>query len=701
VSATAAPPLSVAQEALWFVGMMEPGRLSYHETISIRKDGALDVDALRLAYTELLRRHAAWRTTFDRHHGEPVQIVGPVPPVELPVADLSHLPADAAERRAARLVAERSRVPYDLRRGPLVRPQLIRFPGDHHRLYLALHHIAFDGVSLYRVVFPELVALYDAFRAGVPSPLPEPVASYADYALREQEWMEGPRAQRRLEHWRQRLGDVRDLALPLDRPRGETPRYRGGVIGVTVPAGVAERLRETGQGLGASLFQVLAAAWALLLGRWADQADVILATPADLRRDPEFEGVVGYCLTPLPLRIDLRGDPSFGEVVGRARNELLDALDRAVPFERIARELTGDATGQANPVYQAMLVLEPTVPGPDPQWTLKLLENEIADLVGNAKVDLELALDQLPSGELSGRLMYDRDLFDRATAARLAEQFARVAAAVAADPSLPVSRVPLVSAVEEERRLAEFNATAVEVPETTVEERIRAWAETRPDDPALTAGGRTRTYRELPGAEIGVDGLPADASVTQLLAGLAAEVGLGAQDTVLVLPATLARAPLAAVGLPLVAGAHVVLADELNGVQASQLISSAGVTFLHATPDEWRALIDTGLRPARSLRALSSGAALTRELADAILARCRVLWNAYETAGTYALAGRVEAGEPVTIGRPLANVRVEIVDRSGRPVPVGFLGELRIAAVATGDRARWRPDGTVELAPTR
>ena len=198
--------------------------------------------------------------------------------------------------------------------------------------------------------------------------------------------------------------------------------------------------------------------------------------------------------------------------------------------------------------------------------------------------------------------------------------------------------------------------------------------------------------------------------MVNLAAGLAdLGVGLGPQDTVLVLPSMLASAPGMALSLPQLAGARIVHADaeqEADGAQLSRLIAREKVTFLHAPPSTWQALIASGLRAGRSLRALSGGERLEPELAEAILARCRVLWNAYGATGsaTYALAGRVDAGEPVTVGRPLANVRARIVDRYGGAAPIGVFGDLRVTGVdggevSTGDRARWRPDGTVELAP--
>ncbi|HLI56513.1 MAG TPA: condensation domain-containing protein, partial [Actinomycetota bacterium] len=122
------PPLSVAQEALWYLSFLVPNQFSYNEAITIRKDGPFDGAAFRYAFNEIVRRHEAWRTTFDVVGGEPVQVLQPPPTYDLPVIDLRGLTFAQAERQAVRLAAETSRVPYDLRRGPLLRPRLMRFP---------------------------------------------------------------------------------------------------------------------------------------------------------------------------------------------------------------------------------------------------------------------------------------------------------------------------------------------------------------------------------------------------------------------------------------------------------------------------------------------------------------------------------------------------------------------------------------------
>ena len=154
--------LSMAQEQLWYFSQFAPGSPVYNEAVTIRKDGPFDVDAFREAFREIVRRHEIWRSTYEVQDGAPAQVVHQVPELELPLVDLSHLHRPEAEREAACIAAEEARRLYDLEHGPLVRPTLVQLSSDHHCLYLALHHIVFDGVSLYRIILPELISLYNA-----------------------------------------------------------------------------------------------------------------------------------------------------------------------------------------------------------------------------------------------------------------------------------------------------------------------------------------------------------------------------------------------------------------------------------------------------------------------------------------------------------------------------------------------------------
>ena len=432
-----AAPLSVVQEAIWYTSRLHPRRLTYNETIPIRKRGPLDAEVLREALRELIRRHESLRTHLRVVGGKPVQVVGEVPEFDLPVIDLAHLPPEEAEATALARVAEVARARYDLRKDALVRPLLFRFPREH-RLYLAVHHIAFDGVSLVRVLMPELITLYEAFSEGRPSPLADPPLRYADYARWEQQWIASPKAERRLDYWVDRLQRSPELAIPLDHDRPEEPTLGGGAAPLSLPPDQVERLRAMATGEDATLFQLLAAGWSLLLSHHGSQEEAVFATTADLRQRSELQALVGCCLTPLVLEVDVADDLPFSELIRRTRDELLDGLDRLVPFERVVRRLPPSEAGGGNPVYSTMIVLEPASAGPEPVWSLHPIEPELIDAVGSFKLDLELQLHEQADGGLLGQLIYDRDLFEASTAAGFVDDLLAIWAAVAADPAIGV-----------------------------------------------------------------------------------------------------------------------------------------------------------------------------------------------------------------------------------------------------------------------
>jgi hypothetical protein len=437
-----AAPLSVVQEAMWYTTRLHPSRLSYNETVPIHKEGPLDPEALRRTLIELIRRHETLRTHLPVVDGRPVQVVGEVPDFDLPAVDLSHLSPEAAEREALSRVAKVSRARYNLRTGDLIRPVLFSFPEEQHRLYLAMHHIAFDGVALVRVLMPELAILYDAFSEGRPSPLPDPPIRYVDYARWEQEWIARPKAERRLSYWVDRLSPDRGPDIPLDHERPEESRLGGGAIPLSLPASQVGRLREVATGVDATLFQLLAAAWSLLISRYAGRENVVFATAADLRRRQELEPLFGCCLTPLPIQVEVGGDLAFTDLVRRTRNELLDGLDHLVPFERVVRRLPPSEAHAGNPVYQTMIVLEPVSERPDSVWSLRPIDPELIDAVGTFKLDLELRVHEQADGGVNGQLIYDRDLFESSTAGRIAGYLMTVCGAVAADPTLRVAAIP-------------------------------------------------------------------------------------------------------------------------------------------------------------------------------------------------------------------------------------------------------------------
>ena len=184
-------PLSFAQERLWMIEQMAPGRSGYHVGLRIRVEGALEVTALRWAIGKLVRRHESLRTRFPMGGDGPVQEVVSDWEPELGELDFSERGAvERAEAEALEHAAAEGQRAYDLAAGPLVRWRLYRLAEERHILWVGMHHIVTDGWSL-GVLCRELAELYEAAVTEREARLSPLSLQYADFAVWQRQWLTG------------------------------------------------------------------------------------------------------------------------------------------------------------------------------------------------------------------------------------------------------------------------------------------------------------------------------------------------------------------------------------------------------------------------------------------------------------------------------------------------------------------------------
>ncbi|HST61038.1 MAG TPA: condensation domain-containing protein, partial [Longimicrobium sp.] len=431
-------PVSFAQERLWFVDALDPGSPVYAIPMAYRLTGSLDADALRRTLAELVRRHEPLRTSVPAVDGVPVQRIADAPAeFDLPISDLRDLAEDARTAEADRLVAASAAHRFDVARGPLFRAELVRLADDQHLLLMNIHHVVGDGWSL-GVLVEELAALYGAFAAGEPSPLPAPALQYADYAAWQRTHLAGAALERQTEFWRRTLdGAPALLELPTDRPRPPLETHRGAVEQRTIPASVAEGVHALARREGGTLFMVLLAALDVVLGRLSGQEDVVVGTPIAGRTRAETDRMIGLFLNSLALRTDLSGDPTFRELLGRVREATLAAYaHQDLPFERLLEELRPERSLAHAPVFQVLLNLlnfqggELSIPG---------LEVAGADSTPEITSKFDLTLYVQEDGEgIHVHLVYAADLFD---AARMRELLSQIEGVLRQAADAPETRI--------------------------------------------------------------------------------------------------------------------------------------------------------------------------------------------------------------------------------------------------------------------
>jgi amino acid adenylation domain-containing protein len=492
---TADIPLSFAQQRLWLLDRLNPGGAPYNIPLARRLSGPLNTAALEQRLNEIIRRHEVLRTTFLVSDGRPVQVIATALTVSLPVIDLRELPAADREAEAQRLTTREAQRPFDLARGPLVRPTVLRLGDADHVLLLSLHHIVSDGWSM-DVLFQELVTLYGAFCVGWPSPLPELPIQYADYAVWQRQRWQGGELDAQVAYWKQRLaGAPPALELPTDRPRPSVQTYHGARHAWALPALLSSALHDVSRQEGVTPFMTLLAAFQALLHRHTGQTDIVVGSPIAARNQPELEGLIGACVNTLSLRTDLSGNPTFRELLGRVREVVLGAhAHQELPFEKLLEELRPERNLSRSPLFQVTFTLQNF---PPPLELPGVVMHPLDVHTDTAKFDLSLELRQESEG-VNGWFEYNTDLFEAATIARMAGHFQALLEGIVTNPDQRLAALPLLTHAERRQLSVEWNNTSRDYPQAVcLHQLFEAQVDRSPEAVAVVFDSEHLTYNEL------------------------------------------------------------------------------------------------------------------------------------------------------------------------------------------------------------
>ena len=489
-------PLSFAQERLWFLEQLGVVGPTYNVPLALGLEGELDLRALERSFSELLERHESLRTRFALADGQPVQLIDPPQQWPLEVVDLSELALPARTSRVQELRQEEVLRKFDLSCGPLFRVGVLRLSAQEHVVLMTMHHIVSDGWSM-AVLVRELSALYAAFVQGGSSPLAPAELQYADYALWQREWLSGQTLEKQLAYWKEQLSDAATLQLPTDRPRPAVQSYRGAMLGFEISAPVSRRLKKLGHQEGATLFMVLLAAIQVLLSRWSGQRDIVVGSPIAGRTHEQTEELIGFFVNMLVLRTDLEGDPSFREVLQRVKEVTLGAYaHQDVPFEKVVEALQPVRDLSRQPLFQVDFTFQNI-----PREVLQLPGLKVRRIHGGeyitSKFDLSFTV-QESAGKVEGFIEYATDLFDRETIERLSQHLVRLLEGMAADPQSRISQLSLLSEVERQQLLAQWNETATAYPsDRCVHELFAEQVSRTPHAAAVIFEHQSLSYTEL------------------------------------------------------------------------------------------------------------------------------------------------------------------------------------------------------------
>lgn len=489
-------PLSYAQQRLWLLHQFAGQQAAYNIPVTLRLTGGIRLDWLEQSLQTLVDRHESLRTTFGVENGQPYQNIHPTAAVPLELRDLQHLPEPLREEQARKWVEEEVQRPFDLTNGPLWRVLLLHLAPGETICALTMHHIVTDGWSM-GILVRELTQLYQAHQQNQPAVLPPLPVQYADFALWQRQYVTDEALAEQLAYWEQNLAQAPAvLELPTDRPRPTIQTSHGRLAYFSLPAGLTRQLKQLGQSQGATLYMTLLAGFVTLLHRYSSQDDLVVGSGIAGRNQAEMEGVVGFFVNTLALRFNCATQPTFIELLKRVQQTTLNAYaHQDVPFEKLVERLQPERNLSHTPLFQHMFALQNM-----PVDELTLPDVHITPYAlthSSAKFDLTVLVEEKPAG-LVGSVEYNRDLFDETTIHRLLHHYEQLLTAVVAHPHTPITKVNLLTSLERQQLLTEWNNTGRIYPrQSTIPELFSAQAAAHPHHLAAIFGEKQFTYQQL------------------------------------------------------------------------------------------------------------------------------------------------------------------------------------------------------------
>ncbi len=483
-------PLSFAQQRLWFLEQLMPGKAVYQVPLVVKLSGRCDIDVLSRAYTAMIERHESLRTRFASVAGEAVQVVDETDKIpRLMVRDVASLGEDVRAYLQKGIATS-----FDLTRGPLIRGELIVLGEDAFILFVVMHHIITDGVSM-QVYLQELVRHYRQYSEGGHELTPLPV-QYVDYTLWQRSWLKDEALQEQVDYWKQQLSDIPEMiSLPTDYKRPKELTYSGGRVSFHLPLEVVEEIKAFAKANQLTMFMVVLAAFQTVLHRYSGQKIVVVGSPIANRRVQQLESLIGFFVNTLALKADFSEALTVNELIEQVKATTLDAYaHQDIPFEHLVNHLDIARQLNANPIFQVMLAYQEYIEQPE-LWEgtqATFLEEEYPI----AKFDLTLSIHDQGKG-FNGSIEYAKDLFKEETIACFSEHFQRILLEMVKRPEVYLHDLAFLSETEIHQQLIEWNQTQRPYLLTTIHALFETQVERTPDQTALVYEEHTMTYREL------------------------------------------------------------------------------------------------------------------------------------------------------------------------------------------------------------
>lgn len=490
-------PLSFGQTGLWFIAQSRPEQTAYNMLFTLNLKGAVSLDLVKDALTLLLQRHDMLRSNFRVENKNPVRVIHEQPVVNISYSDVSGKSRQEITDFEENLSNNYFSQQLNLADDSLINFCLVKYGTEEYKLFVQVHHIVFDGVSI-SIFISDFLKCYDSLIETKPiaAILPPIEYTYSDY----DQWLKKNYFSGELTEsytfWKTKLqGGNFFLNFPTDSFRPKMQSYRGKNKILNISTQKFEQLKAFNKTKKSTSFVTLLSVFKLLVHRYTNENDILVGVPFANRTQRETQPLIGYFVNTLVYRTQFDESMSFEQLLNHIRNYTSDALTRQqYPFEKLVEKLNPERSVSYNPVYQILFAYHDKLVSGTTANNIQVTGKELAN--PQCKFDMDVEAQEEENG-IRINFNYNADLFDDTTIDSFINHFDYLLEQALNQPETLLSDYFLEEETRLQKKLDAWNHTLAPIPEGCIHEFFEKQAAVCPDKIAIKSVEGNLTYKEL------------------------------------------------------------------------------------------------------------------------------------------------------------------------------------------------------------
>lgn len=475
-------PLTSAQKRMFLLNQMLTETTNYNVSIIAEITGDINIEKMIDCIQKLVDRHEAFRTSFHIIDGELRQKVHDDVKINVSVEKAASF--EEGKRKAVNLIR-----PFDLSKAPLMRCSLFELAEDRYILFVDIHHIIIDGVSIEQLI-KEFNSLYEG------KELKAVRIHNKDYAVWQSNRMNSKEIQKQEQYWVDKLkDDVPVLNIPTDYPRKANNSHDGASIAFSVGEKETNRLRTLAKENNITLYVILYAAYGILLHKYTHQDEVIVGCAVANRTHLDAQEIIGMFVNMLPIKNEFKADEKVENYILNTKKNIFEAFqNQECQFDELVKKLNIVTSSGRQPLFDTIFLMQ-NMEGS--QVNLSGFEAKSIDFsIPTIKYDILINVIE-SKNEILFNLEYSTELFKESTIQRLKKHYVNILNEILSIDKL-VDDVEMMDEDEKQRLL--LKSTLLEkTSDKIIHKRIEEVADKYPKLTALTFEDEKMTYKELNG----------------------------------------------------------------------------------------------------------------------------------------------------------------------------------------------------------